>query len=109
MTPPPINPKLVLEWATLSDGRPALAFDKATWLVYEETAATRGQTAQQMITASVAAALGPILANNDSRPALDRNAIRAKLVEFTLLATARGIDIESVFYEALGIADVEPC
>ena len=103
----PINPKLVLEWTVQPDGRPALAFDKETWLVYEETAAPRGQTAQQMITASVAAALGPILVDNYSRSTIDRDAIREKLVEFIRLAAERGIDIESVFYKALDIADVE--
>lgn len=46
---PPITEKLALEWIMLPDGRPALAFAKPTWRVYEETAATRGQTAQQMI------------------------------------------------------------
>jgi hypothetical protein len=45
--PPPISKKLVLEWVIFHDGRPALAFDKPTWLVYEETAATGGQTAQE--------------------------------------------------------------
>ena len=106
------NPKLVLEWTILPGGRPALAFDKETWIVYEETAAPRGQTAQQIITASVAAALGPILVDNYSRPAIaevapDRDAIRAKLVELIRRAAGQGINIQALIYEALEIADVE--
>lgn len=105
-------PHLVLEWVILPDGRPALAFDKPTWLVYEETAATRRQTAQQMITASVVAAIGPILVDhysraNDLRQPLDKAAIRAKLVELIRLAAQHGIDIQALIFEALDIADVE--
>jgi hypothetical protein len=67
MQTPPIAGKLVLEWITLSDGRPALAFEKPTWLIYEETAAGRNQSAQQMITAAVVGSIGPILIDNYSR------------------------------------------
>lgn len=116
----PIKGKLTLEWVMLTDGRPALAFDKPTWLVYEEAAATRQQTAQQMITASVVAAIGPILADNYSRSPkeapittelwqpVDKNAIRARLVELIRRAAGQGIDIEALIHEALEIADVEP-
>ena len=105
--------KLSVEWVILPDGRPALAFDKPTWLIYEKAAAARRQTAQQMITASVAAAIGPILVDHyshasDLRPPIDKNAIRAKLVELTRLAAAHGIDIEALIYEALDVADVDP-
>jgi hypothetical protein len=60
--------QLSLEWNILRDGRAALVFDKPTWLAYEETAATRGQTAQQMISASVVSAIGPILVDHYSHP-----------------------------------------
>ena len=80
---PPIKGKLSLEWVILSDGYPALAFDKPTWVIYEQAAAERGQTAQHMIAASVAAAFGHVIAdsyaanrrqeldglNHDKRPA----------------------------------------
>jgi hypothetical protein len=115
-----ITGNLSLEWIMLPNGRPALAFDKPTWKVYEDAAATRRQTAQQMITASVAAAIGPILADHYSRPPkeghmtaelrqpTDKAAIRAKLVELILRAAGQGIDIEALIHEALEIADVEP-
>ena len=64
MPTPPISEKLALEWIMLIDGRPALAFAKPTWQAYEATAATRSQTAQQLITVSVAAAIGPNLVDN---------------------------------------------
>ena len=110
--------QLSLEWIILPEGRAALAFDKPTWLAYEEIAATRSQTAQQMITASVVAAIGPILVDHYSRPegnepvtdrraAPDKDTIRAKLVEMIRLAAEYGIDIEMLIYEALDIADVE--
>ena len=66
MTTPPPN-KLSIGWGILPDGRRALAFDEPTWLIYEEMAAERGQTAKQMITASVVSCLGPILVDNYSR------------------------------------------
>jgi hypothetical protein len=106
--------KLSLEWVILPDGRPALAFDKPTWIIYEETAAPRRQTAQQMITASVVAALGPILVDHYSRPANDlrqpisKDTICAQLVQLICLAGGHGIDIEALIHEALDIADVEP-
>jgi hypothetical protein len=59
--------KLSVEWTILPDGRPALAFDPPTWLAYQQMAAERNQTAQQMITASVVGCLGPILVDNYSR------------------------------------------
>jgi hypothetical protein len=61
---PPIKGKLSLEWVILADGRPALAFDKPTWAIYEEVAAARDQTAQQLIVTAVAAAFGPIILDN---------------------------------------------
>ena len=45
---------------------------------------------------------------NEPRPAIDRNAIRDKLVELIRAASEQGIDIERLIYEALDIADVEP-
>jgi hypothetical protein len=120
MPPSPLSTKLAVEWAILPDGRAALAFNKQTWLVYEETAATRGQTAQQMITASVVAALGPILVDNysrssqdthitnDPRQPIEKDAIRANLVKLLRRASEHGIDCEGLIYEALDIADVEP-
>ena len=120
---PPIKGKLSLEWV-IADGCPALAFDKPTWALYEQAAAERGQTAQHMIAASVAAAFGPIIADNyatnrpqdsmdaimsnDLRQPIDKNAIRTKLVKLLHLAAEHSIDIESLIYEALDIADVEP-
>jgi hypothetical protein len=45
---------------------------------------------------------------NDLQQPLDKDAIRAKLVQMIRLASAHGIDIEALIYEALDIADVEP-
>jgi|SRR5271166_6557584 len=100
---PPITGKLSLEWVILANGCPALAFDKATWAIYEQAAAERGQTAQHMIAASVAAAFGPIIADNyaanrrhdsmdailtnDLQQPIDKDMIRTKLVEIICLAT----------------------
>jgi hypothetical protein len=121
---PPITGKLSLEWVILADGCPALAFDKPTWAIYEQAATERGQTAQHMIAASVAAAFGHIIADNyaanrrqdamdasmtsDLRQPIDRDAIRVKLVELIRWAAEEGIDIDALIYEALDIADVEP-
>jgi hypothetical protein len=121
---PPIKGKLSLEWVILADGCPALAFDKPTWAIYEQAATARGQTAQHMIAASVAAAFGHIIADNyaanrrqdsmdasmtsDLRQPIDRDAIRVKLVELIRRAAEHGIDIDALIYEALDIADVEP-
>ena len=63
----PIKGKLTLEWVLLSNGCPALAFDKPTWAIYEQAAGERGQTAQYMIAASVAAAFGPIIGKRSAR------------------------------------------
>jgi hypothetical protein len=120
----PITGKLSLEWVILADGCPSLAFDKPTWAIYEQAATERGQTAQQMIAASVAAALGQVIADNyaanrrqdsmdaimtnDLRQPIDRNTIRTTLVELIRRAAEHGIDIEALIYEALDIADVEP-
>jgi hypothetical protein len=120
---PPIKGKLSLEWVILSDGHPALAFDKPTWAIYEQAAAERGQTAQHMIAASVAAAFGHVIADsyaanrrqdsmdsimtNDLRQPIDKDAIRVKLVKLIRQAAEHGIDIEALIYEALAIADVE--
>jgi hypothetical protein len=121
---PPITGRLSLEWVILANGCPALAFDKPTWAIYEQTATERGQTAQHMIAASVAAAFGHIIADNyaanrrqdamdasmtnDLRQPIDKNTIRAKLVELIRRAAEHGIDIAALIYEALDIADVEP-
>lgn len=64
MMMPTAPKKLSLEWVMLPDGRPALAFEPDTWTVFEETAQARGQSAQQMISTSVAAGLAPILVDN---------------------------------------------
>ena len=56
--------KLSVEWVIFPDGRPALAFEKPTWQIYEDMAARLGKTAQQMITASVVGCLGPIVIDN---------------------------------------------
>lgn len=121
---PPITGKLSLEWVILANGCPALAFDKLTWAIYEQVATERGQTAQHMIAASVAAAFGHIIADNyaanrrqdamdasmtnDLRQPIDKDAIRVKLVELIRRAAEHGIDIGALIYEALDIADVEP-
>jgi hypothetical protein len=121
---PPSKGKLSLEWVILADGCPALAFDKPTWATYEQAAGARGQTAQHMIAASVAAAFGQVIADNyaanrqedsmdaimtnELRQPIDRNTIRAKLVELIRHAGGHGVDIEALIYEALDIADVEP-
>jgi len=42
------------------------------------------------------------------RQPIDKNAIRAKLVELIRRAAEQGIDIEALIHEALEIADVEP-
>jgi len=120
---PPTKGKLSLEWV-LANGCPALAFDKPTWALYEQAAGERGQTAQHMIAASVAGAFGLIIADNyaanrrqdsmaaimtsDLRQPIDKNTIRAKLVELIRLAAEGGFDIEGLMHEALDIADVEP-
>jgi hypothetical protein len=121
---PPIAGKLSLEWVILSNGCPALAFDKPTWAIYEQAATERGQTAQHMIAASVAAAFGHIIADNyaanrrqdsmdammtnDLQQPIDKDAIRTKLVELIRRTAEHGVDIEALIYEALAIADVEP-
>jgi hypothetical protein len=113
---PPIKGKLSLEWVILTDGCPALAFDKPTWAIYEQAAGARGQTAQHMIAASVAAAFGHVIADNyaanrredatdaimtnDLRQPIDKNTIRAKLVELIQRAAEHGVDIEALIYEA---------
>lgn len=45
---------------------------------------------------------------NHLRQPIDKNTIRAKLVELIRRAAENGIDIEALIYEALDIADVEP-
>jgi hypothetical protein len=45
---------------------------------------------------------------NDLRQAIDKDSIRAKLVELIRRAAEQGIDIQVLIYEALDIADVEP-
>ena len=71
-----------------------------------------------MISASVVAAIGPILVDHYSHPegnepvtnrraAPDKDTIRAKLVEMIRLAADHSIDIEALIYEALDIADLE--
>jgi hypothetical protein len=45
---------------------------------------------------------------NDLRQLIDKDTIRAKLVELIHRAAEHGIDIEALIYEALEIADVEP-
>jgi hypothetical protein len=121
---PPITGKLSLEWVLLANGCPALAFDKPTWAIYEQAATERGQTAQHMIAASVAAAFGHIIADNyaanrrqdamdaimtsNLRQPIDKDAIRVKLVELIRRAADQGIDIGALIYEAIDIADVDP-
>src|SRR5271166_4689519 len=105
---PPITGKLSLEWVILANGCPALAFDKATWAIYEQAASERGQTAQHMIAASVAAAFGQVIADNyaanrrqdsmdaimtnDLRQPIDKNTIRTTLVELIRRAAEHGFD-----------------
>jgi hypothetical protein len=124
MQRPPIKGKLSLEWVILANGCPALAFDKPTWAIYEQVATERGQSAQHMIAASVAAAFGQIIADNyaanrrqdsmdaimtnDLQQPIDKDMICIKLVELIRRAAEHGIDIEALIYEALAIADAEP-
>ena len=45
---------------------------------------------------------------NDLRQPVDKDAIRAQLVELIRQAAEQGIDIGTLIHEALEIADVEP-
>jgi hypothetical protein len=51
---------------------------------------------------------GEALMTTELRQPIDKNAIRAKLVELIRRAAEQGIDIEALIHEALEIADVEP-